>query len=255
MAAAFLLGAEKTASTGYFPGGDSGISSQAANRAELAIRKWTSPATWEDEDPTEDPYYWDFEKVGRPVFLRVLKNRNFSGELEVWLENPNDGKFEKLKSYRIAFYSGRPGPKTAEGDQQAPEGFYYVRRNRMNPTSDFHLSMDIGYPNAFDRFHGRTGTYLMIHGKALSVGCFAMSDSSIEQIYTLVDAAMKKGQSVIQVHCFPFEMTSQAMEESAQSEHLEFWKNLKQGWDSFENHRRPPTVEVKEGRYVFSKAR
>lgn len=251
LATVFLFAKERKASPDFFPGAASEIPSDAANRAELAVAKWTAPATWEDEDPTEAPYFWDFEKVGRHVFLRVLKGSNFSGIVEVWLENPEDGKYERFKSYRIAFYSGCPGPKEKEGDMQAPEGFYAVTRGRMNPTSDYHLSMDIGYPNAFDRFHGRTGSYLMIHGKAVSVGCFAMTDASIEQIYTLVDAAMSAGQRTVAVHCFPFAMTDEAMEENAESEHIEFWRNLKEGWDWFETHRRPPEVGVKEGRYVF----
>lgn len=77
----------------------------------------------------------------------------------------------------------------------------------MNPTSRYHLSMDMGYPNAYDRYHGRTGSPLMIHGKAVSRGSFEMTDASIEQIYALVDAALKRGQPIVRVHCFPFAMT------------------------------------------------
>lgn len=251
MAVVALCGAEEPG-PGFFPGGASGISSGASNRAELAIRKWSDPGAWEEEDPTEAPYFWDFEAVGRPVFLRIYKNGNVSGELEVWLQDPESELFVQFKTYRIAFYSGVPGPKVKEGDMQAPEGFYFIRRDRMNPASSYHLSMDIGYPNAYDRFHGRTGSLLMIHGKAVSLGCFAMTDASIEQIYTLVDAAMRNGQSVIRVHCFPFPMTEENLEKAGKSEHLEFWRNLKEGWDWFEAHRQPPNVEVGGGRYLFT---
>lgn len=254
MTAAWLFGGEE-ASPRFFPGGGSDISSNAANRAELSTRKWSDPMAWEETDPTEAPYFWDFDVVGRPVYLRVFKNGNRSGELEVWLEDPQTKKYAKFKTYRIAYFSGQLGPKTKQGDMQAPEGFYFINRGRMNPASSYHLSMDMGYPNTYDRFHERTGSLLMIHGKAVSLGCFAMSDASIEQIYTLVDAAMKNGQSVIRVHSFPFPMTEKVLARKSESDHHEFWTNLKEGYDWFEKHRVPPDVTVKDGRYVFSSLR
>lgn len=243
--------AEK-ATPGFFPGGASEISSRDPDRAVLAIRKWSAPAAWKEVDPGESPYFWDFEKVGRPVFIRVIKNGNRSGHLEVWLENPASSRFEHFKTYRVAYFSGDPGPKTKQGDQQAPEGFYFISRGRMNPKSSYHLSMDMGYPNAYDRHHGRTGSLLMIHGKAVSLGCFAMTDASIEQIYTLVDAALRGGQPFVRVHSFPFRMTEEALAGQRESEHYDFWRNLQDGWDWFEREKRPPNVEVGEGRYVFS---
>lgn len=236
----------------YFPGGNSKISSSDGNRASLAVQKWTDASSWKEEDPLESPYFWDFEKVGRPVFLRVKKNGNRGGALEVWLESPDTSEFEHFKTYAIAYFSGELGPKTKQGDYQAPEGFYYISRGRMNPNSSYHLSMDMGYPNAYDRHHGRTGSLLMIHGKTVSIGCFAMTDASIEQIYTLVDAALKNGQSFVRVHSFPFAMTDEVMEKHKESEHFEFWQNLREGWDWFERTKRPPNVEVEKGRYVFS---
>ncbi|MCG8600450.1 MAG: murein L,D-transpeptidase [Verrucomicrobiales bacterium] len=247
-----LLLSEEEATPLYFPGGSSDIPGSANDRAAQAVRKWTDPAVWKETDPTKAPFYWDFSRVGRPVFLRVLKRSNRDGTLEVWLENPESGKFELFKVYRVAYFSGKLGPKIKQGDGQAPEGFYYVSRGRMNPNSRYHLSMDMGYPNAFDEFHGRTGDYLMIHGNSVSIGCFAMTDASIEQIYTLVDAALKKGQKFIRVHSFPFEMTEENLSRHADSEHIEFWENLKQGWDWFEREKRPPDVTVERGRYVFS---
>ena len=249
---AVLFSIAEEATERFFPGGRSEIDSEANNRAAQAIRKWTEPEEWgEDLDPRESPYFWDFEVVGRPVFLRVLKNSNRDGVVEAWLEDPTTNRFSHFKSYRVSFFSGELGPKTKQGDLQAPEGFYFISRGRMNPQSSYHLSMDIGYPNAYDRHHGRTGSLLMIHGKSVSLGCFAMTDASIEQLYTLVDGALKNGQPFVRVHCFPFAMTEEKLEEHAESEHLEFWENLKEGWDWFERHKRPPNVEVEEGRYVF----
>ena len=237
----------------FFPGGETEIDVSADDRAEQAIRKWTNPEVWEEEDPAEAPYYWNFRVVGRHVFIRVIKSGNHEGLLEVWLKKESEPEYELYKTYRIARFSGRLGPKKAQGDFQAPDGFYYVSRNRMNPRSNFHLSMNLGYPNEFDRYHGRTGDYLMIHGSNVSVGCYAMTDASIEQIYTLVDAALTNGQRIVRVHCFPFEMTERNLEAWEGSEHEIFWRNLKEGWDWFEECRIPPDVGVSEGEYSFSK--
>lgn len=245
-----LVGEE--AKPAFFPGGETEIDVSAADRAEQAFQKWTDPEVWEEKDPTKDPYYWNFEVVGRHVFLRVIKGGNREGLLEVWLKKESGPEYILYKTYRIARFSGRLGPKTAQGDLQAPEGFYYVSRTRMNPRSNFHLSMNLGYPNKFDRYHGRTGDYLMIHGNRVSVGCYAMTDASIEQIYTLVDAALTNGQRIVRVHCFPFEMTEENLEIVEGDEHESFWKNLKEGWDWFEERRIPPDVGVSEGKYSFS---
>jgi murein L,D-transpeptidase YafK len=246
--------AEEKATPQFFPGGDTEISGSADDRAQQAIQKWTDPDAWEEKDPTKEPFFWDFSKVGRPVFLRVIKKSNRDGRLEVWLEEPKSKRFELYKTYRIAYFSGALGPKIQQGDGQAPEGFYFVSRGRMNPKSSFHLSMDIGYPNEYDRHYGRTGDYLMIHGNSVSVGCFAMTDLSIEQIYTLVDAALKNGQKVVRVHCFPFAMTGENLGDHSENEHIEFWRNLQDGWDWFEEKKRPPNVTVEEGEYVFSES-
>ncbi len=239
----------------FFPGGNTDIDGEDHDRAAKAIQKWSEPDAWEkDSDPTAEPYFWDFGVVGREVFIRIIKGGggNRAGLLEVWLREPGKEKFELYKSYRVARFSGRLGPKTARGDFQAPEGFYYVSRNRMNPRSDFHLSMDIGYPNEYDQYYDRTGDYLMIHGNRVSIGCYAMTDLSIEQIYTLVDAALRNGQRVVRVHCFPFEMTDENLKNFEDSEHEAFWQNLKEGWDWFEERRVPPNVTVEEGTYLFS---
>ena len=166
---------------------------------------------------------------GSPVFMRIFKDER---ELELWVEK--GGKFECFRTYRIAAMSGSLGPKLKEGDGQAPEGFYFVRPSQMNPKSDYHLSFNLGYPNAYDRAHGRDGSALMVHGSRVSVGCYAMTDPKIEEIFTLADAALRKGQPFFWVHCFPFRMTDENMASHADSEWIDFWNNLKQGYDAFE---------------------
>ncbi len=185
--------------------------------------------------------------LGAPVFIRIFKKTK---KLEVWLEK-HEGVFEHFKTYKICTYSGRLGPKTRQGDWQAPEGFYYVPPARLNPWSRYHLAFNLGYPNKYDRYHGRTGSALMVHGKCVSIGCFAMTNKRIDEIYTLMDAAYKKGQPFVRVHIFPFKMTDKNMEWHDGNKWLAFWQNLKTGYLYFEKHHRPPNVELQGGRYVF----
>ena len=135
-----------------------------------------------------------------PVLIRIYKEER---TLEVWKQD-RTGKFALLKSYPICKFSGKLGPKIAQGDYQAPEGFYDITPDQMNPQSSEYLSFNIGFPNAFDRSLGRTGSFLMVHGGCRSVGCYAMTDYGMDEIYGLVDEAFKGGQAKIQLQAFPF---------------------------------------------------
>ncbi len=183
---------------------------------------------------------------GSPIFIRIFKKEM---QLELWLE-AND-KFELFCIYPIVACSGKLGPKLREGDHQAPEGFYYVPPSQMNPNSSYHLSFNLGYPNAYDKAHSRTGSALMVHGSNGSVGCFAMGDRNVEKIYALADAALRNGQPFFRVHCFPFRMTDQNMKKNRKSKWLPFWLNLKQGYDFFEAKAKPPNTVVRNKNYVF----
>jgi murein L,D-transpeptidase YafK len=185
-------------------------------------------------------------RLGSPIFLRIFKQER---ELEVWIEK-ND-RFELFRSYPICTYSGSLGPKLKQGDSQAPEGFYFVWPQQRNPASRYHLSFNLGYPNAYDRAHGRTGDFLMVHGRCVSIGCYAMTDPAIEQIWALADAALRGGQAFFRVHVFPFRMTDENTVGRRGGHWLDFWRNLKEGYDWFERERRPPNVTVREKRYVF----
>lgn len=188
-------------------------------------------------------------KLGSPVFIRIFKE---SRELEIWIRHTSTGKFRHFRTWKIAAMSGGLGPKQAEGDRQAPEGFYYVTPSAMKPDSSFHLAFNIGYPNAYDLAHGRTGSFIMVHGNRVSVGCFAMTDNYIEEIYTLCAKALANGQPYFRVHIFPFRMTEGRMAREGTSTWYPFWKNLKQGYDWFEKTSVPPNVTVSGQRYVFS---
>lgn len=187
---------------------------------------------------------------GSPIFIRIFKEEK---ELELWVKG--DKKFKLFRTYDIAAYSGKLGPKLREGDCQAPEGFYYVTPSRMNPNSRFHLSFNLGYPNSYDRAHERTGSALMVHGSNVSIGCFAMTNAKIEEIYALADAALRNGQCFFRVHCFPFRMTDQSMEKHRNSKWYPFWENIKEGYDFFERTAKPPNTIVRDKKYTFEEVR
>lgn len=184
---------------------------------------------------------------GVPVYLRIFKEEH---ELEVWVTGETG--YSLLRTYPICAWSGTLGPKLQEGDGQSPEGFYRVRLGDLNPNSRFHLSFNLGFPNAFDRAHGRTGSYLMVHGNCVSIGCYAMTDRGIDAIYGLVEAALKNGQGAVPVHVFPFRMTQANLDRHGRSQWFAFWLNLKQGYDAFEATRRPPKVTVHGKNYQVS---
>jgi len=183
-------------------------------------------------------------KLGQPAFIRIFKE---SREFELWLKGA-DKRWKLFRSYPIASFSGTLGPKTREGDMQAPEGFYSVTAKQLNPASSYHLSFNIGYPNAYDLHHQRTGSFIMVHGDVVSIGCFAMTDPLIEEIYLIVEAALQK-TSEVPVHSFPFRMTKERMQKEQNSPHLGFWQNLRHANDLFEQHHRVPTISLQNGHY------
>src|SRR5205807_8492331 len=125
-----------------------------------------------------------------PVLVRLFKEES---ELEVWKQT-SGGRFELLKTYPICRWSGELGPKVKEGDRQAPEGFYNISPGQMNPNSNYYLSFNLGFPNAFDRAHDRTGAFLMVHGDCSSRGCYAMTDEQMGEIYALGRESFLGGQ-------------------------------------------------------------
>ena len=129
------------------------------------------------------------------TFLALKKERL----LEVWASNGNSYQF--IRKYEIVKISGKPGPKLNEGDHQVPEGIYRIAG--LNPNSRYHLSLKLNYPNDFDLYHakkeGRTqpGSNIFIHGKDVSVGCLAMGDKTIEDLFVLVHDTGKNNTKVV----------------------------------------------------------
>jgi murein L,D-transpeptidase YafK len=184
-----------------------------------------------------------------PIALRLYKTESI---LEVWKED-RDGKYALLRSYPICKFSGKLGPKIREGDHQAPEGFYEITPTQLNPRSREYLAFNIGFPNAFDRSLGRTGSVVMVHGGCHSIGCYAMTNPNIDEIYALISEAFEGGQDRVQLEAFPFRMTAENLAAHAENNpNAAFWAMLKTGSDAFLEERKPPTVAVCGHRYVFN---
>lgn len=189
--------------------------------------------------------------LNSPILVRIFKQE---AELEVWKQN-RSGQFALLKTYPICRWSGDLGPKVKEGDRQAPEGFYSITPAQMNPASQFYLSFNTGYPNAFDQALGRTGSQLMVHGDCSSRGCYAMTDEQIAEIYSLGRESFFGGQRSFQLQAYPFKMTPVNMAKHRNNPNMPFWKMIKQGYDHFEVTKQEPKVEFCDKRYVFDPIR
>lgn len=130
------------------------------------------------------------------IALVALKEEK---RLELW--GFGGGAWRKIKEYDILGASGASGPKLKQGDHQVPEGFYGIIG--LNPNSSYHLSMKLDYPNAFDLEQAKAekrdnlGGDIFIHGKSGSVGCLAMGDPAIEELFTVVDKVGRSNAAVI----------------------------------------------------------
>ncbi len=184
----------------------------------------------------------------QPILIRSYKKES---ELEIW-KRKADGRYALLKTYPMCRWSGQLGPKIREGDRMAPEGFYAITPAQMNPNSSYYVSFNMGYPNAYDRAHGRTGAHLMVHGACSSAGCYSMTDDQMGEIYALVREAQNGGQKAVQMQAFPFRMTPENLAKHRLDSNIGFWKNLKEGSDYFEVTNEEPAVSVAGGRYVFN---
>jgi murein L,D-transpeptidase YafK len=186
-----------------------------------------------------------------PILMRAYKKE---AELEVW-KLARDGRYALLKTFPICRWSGQLGPKHRQGDRQTPEGFYPIAPKQMNPNSAYYLSFDTGFPNAYDKAHGYSGSALMVHGTCSSMGCYAMTDKQVGEIYALARDAFAGGQKAFQFQAFPFRMTAHNIARYRTDPNIAFWRELKEGSDRFEATGEEPVVGVAGGHYVFAPSR
>ena len=186
-------------------------------------------------------------KLGAPVLLRVFKSES---EFEVWIRK-DDASYVLFATYPVCHWSGTLGPKLREGDKQTPEGFYTVTRAQMRHIGRWPRSLNLGFPNVFDQVQARNGSHILVHGGCSSVGCFAMTNAVVEEIYGFVEKAVAGGQTYVPVHVFPFRMSEANLALQKDSPWQPFWANLKEGYDFVERAKRPPRISVCDSRYKF----
>jgi len=185
--------------------------------------------------------------LGQPVLLRLFKQEH---QLELWMKRGD--RFALAMTMPICAWSGTLGPKLKEGDGQSPEGFYLVSARQMNPHSSYYRALNTGFPNAYDAAQGRTGSFLMIHGDCLSIGCYAMTDAGIDDIYTAVDSALGNGETEVPVQIFPFRMSVENLAAQQASPWIGFWQNLAEGDRLFTATGLPPHAFACGTRYGFA---
>jgi hypothetical protein len=187
-------------------------------------------------------------KYNAPVMIRIFKEEKI---VELWKQD-KDGRWQTIKTYEICNFSGTIGPKLKQGDYQAPEGFYEITRSQLNPYSSEYLSFNTGYPNERDKANKATGSALMIHGGCSSAGCYAITDKSMEELYAAVRDALLGGQKSVQLQIYPFKMRDWRMMFMKEDKNYNFWRELKFGWDWFDDNHKPVPVSVKNGKYVIN---
>jgi murein L,D-transpeptidase YafK len=214
------------------------------DRVRITMTRWDNQSRYRSGEKL--PGTPDLARLDERLAEHGVK---LDSELELWVEK--DGRFVRFATYPICLWSGRLGPKLKEGDKQAPEGFYTVASEQLNPNSRWHRAFNLGYPNAFDQAQGRHGSFLMVHGGCSSIGCYAVTDPVIDELWRFVTAALDSGQSRVPVHVFPFRMTERNLAARKGGRWGDFWTDLKRGYDIFEASHLPPAVSVCNGRYVF----
>ena len=187
-------------------------------------------------------------KLGQPIFVRIYK---LSFELEVWIKRGDT--FALFATYPICNFSGQLGPKLRSFDRQSPEGIYQITARQLNPASRWHRAFNLGFPNAFDKAKGRTGSYLMVHGGCSSIGCYAMTNPAIDDLFTLARSALAAGQPSFQVQALPFRFTEDALTTRSGNTNGDFWAELKPISDAFDTTHQPPEVAVCNGHYSLAR--
>lgn len=191
------------------------------------------------------------------VYIRSFK---YDRLLEVWVKNNKEDSFSLFKTYKVCMQSGGIGPKRSEGDNQVPEGFYYV--NEFNPRSNYHLALGLNYPNSSDKVLSdpkKPGGDIYIHGNCVSTGCIAIQDVPIEEVYLITSQAKTNGQDFIPVHIFPVkydvEKSLNYLTESIKGDQVthKYILNIKAVFDYFEKNKKLPVIMInKKGDYSIN---
>lgn len=199
------------------------------------------------------------KKLSWPPQTVYVRSFKYDRVLEVWVKNKNVDSFTLFKTYKVCMQSGSIGPKRSEGDNQVPEGFYYI--NEYNPRSTYHLALGLNYPNASDKVlcdQKKPGGDIYIHGNCVSVGCIAIQDYPIEEVYFLASIAKANGQEFVPVHIYPVnygvKKSLDYFTESVKSKQVnKTILGIKSVYDYFQKSKKLPIIIVnKKGDYILN---
>lgn len=189
------------------------------------------------------------------LFIAYKANK----KLEIYVGNP-EKQMSLFKTYDVCAQSGDIGPKYKSGDNQTPEGYYYI--DRYNPASNFHLSLGLNYPNKADKIRSNAsdlGGDIFIHGNCVSIGCLAMTDESIKEIYTLAIMARNSNQMKIPVIIAPFNFRlsenanfEKKAELKAYSAYFGLWTKIHEGISTLHKTKQLPKFKIDQaGNYII----
>lgn len=190
------------------------------------------------------------------LYFRAFKSES---ELELWGRHRGDKEFRLIKTFIICMKSGTLGPKRKRGDLQVPEGFYHLRY--FNPVSNFHLSMEISYPNRSDKIlksGSDAGGEIYMHGACVTIGCLPMTDDVIKLLYPLCTEVRSAGQERIPFTIFPFRPTDANLKkykkefpDGDNDAHL-LWDELAQAYRLFDKTKSLPEITfTSKGRHII----
>jgi murein L,D-transpeptidase YafK len=192
----------------------------------------------------------NLQKDDIQIFIRIFK---LEQELEVWVRHDDSEEYQLLKVFPICRSSGMIGPKRRQGDLQVPEGLYFI--DRFNPSSSYHLSLGINYPNKSDWILADgddPGGDIFIHGNCVTIGCIPVTDELIEEIYILAVEAKNNDQDTIEVSIFPFKFEESNKELMDSDNTWQLWEQLKKSYNHFEKYHIPPQFTIDEnGSYII----
>jgi len=192
------------------------------------------------------------------LYIIAYKNEK---EMCIFVSNSNK-EYKLFKKYSVCAQSGNLGPKFKSGDNQTPEGFYLI--DRFNPSSSFLLSLGLNYPNKADKIRSNAadlGGDIFIHGNCVSIGCLAMTDAQINEIYLLTVLAKNAGQNSIPVVISPFKFQNNKpaffktdKNYASYKAHFGLWESIENGITYFNKNSTPPIVTInKTGNYTIQK--
>jgi hypothetical protein len=174
-----------------------------------------------------------------PVFLRLIKN---TGRLEVWMVRNN--RFVLFRRFKVCGDSDvSPGPRLSAAPNRVPEGIYRINANSLSVRTGRYLGVGIGWPTAVDRSFGARlpDGAVLLDGRCAGNGSIGLTDQDMEEVYTLLWAALQAGQSVIQFHIYPKPM-GQNLDPETMAGYERFYRDLSSIWDAGGGQGNPPSV-------------